>query len=52
MAIEMYKVIGFLNQETQLLALHMSYCKGQKEQKTIKPGWNVNAGGWPGLASS
>lgn len=40
----MYKVIAFLNQETQLLALHMSYCKGEKEQKTAKPGGNVNAG--------
>ena len=37
MAIEMYKVIGFLNQETQLLALHGSYCKGKKKWKTTKP---------------
>lgn len=29
----MYKVIAFLNQETQLLARHMSYCKGEKNRK-------------------
>lgn len=33
----MHKVIGFLNQETQLLALPKSYCKGEKELKITKP---------------
>lgn len=37
MTIEMYKVIGFLNQETELLALHKSYFEDKKEQKITKP---------------
>lgn len=49
MTIEMYKVIGFLNQETQLLALHGSYYRDKKEPEVTTPWWEVHAGGRPGL---